>query len=50
MSKTFDPFDELMLNELPRGDLILRGIEELASGVSPFVNSALTLAPCFTRT
>jgi len=28
----FDPFDASMLIELPGGDLILRGIEELASG------------------
>ena len=32
MSKTFDASDELMLSDLPGGDLILRGIEELASG------------------
>ena len=36
MSKTFDPFGESMLSDLPGGDLILRGIEELASGDIPF--------------
>ena len=32
MSKTIEPLDASMLIELPGGDLILRGIEELATG------------------
>jgi hypothetical protein len=32
MSKAISPLDESMLIELPGGDLIMRGIEELASG------------------
>jgi hypothetical protein len=32
MSITIDPLDESMLIELPGGDMILRGITELANG------------------